>query len=245
MKIRGITEECFSDYKAPAMYLAFPNCSFKCDLEAGGQYCQNSSLIDEPIIDVNKETLIKQYLENPITEAIVFGGLEPFDSELDLLPFVDTLRRQYNCSDKVVIYTGYTEEELENGNWGSGAPDNQKEYWHRLISYGNIIIKFGRFVPDQEPHFDEVLGVKLASDNQYAKEYPLMVKTVVNSDKDLVNEIRERLKENGGYCPCALEQNEDTKCMCKDFREKIRDNILGECHCGLYVNIKEENGNLL
>ena len=34
----------------------------------------------------------------------------------------------------------------------------------------NIIIKFGRFVPMQQPHFDPILGVNLASDNQYAKQ---------------------------------------------------------------------------
>ena len=48
--------------------------------------------------------------------------------------------------------------------------------------------------------------------------------------------IKERLKENGGYCPCALEKNKDTKCMCKEFRETKE----GFCHCGLYEKILEE-----
>ena len=34
-----------------------------------------------------------------------------------------------------------------------------------------LVIKYGRYVPDQQPHFDEVLGVNLASDNQYARRY--------------------------------------------------------------------------
>ena len=248
MKIKGITDECFSDYKAPVMYIAFPNCSFKCDIEAGAQYCQNSELANIPSVDVSKEDIIERYLRNPITEGIVFGGLEPFDSELDLLPFVDCLRRQYECNDKIIIYTGYTEEELVEGKWGAGGDElqeQQKQYWASLIKYGNIIVKFGRFRPNEEPHFDEVLGVELASKNQYAKEYPLMVKTIVNPDKEIVEDIRKRLKDNNGYCPCALMQNEDTKCMCKDFREKIRDNKLGECHCGLYINIKEIKDELL
>lgn len=37
--------------------------------------------------------------------------------------------------------------------------------------------------------------------------------------------------ENGGYCPCAIDKNADTKCMCKEFREQ---KTLGVCHCGLY-----------
>lgn len=56
----------------------------------------------------------------------------------------------------------------------------------------------------------------------------------LNKDKDLVKTIRKRLKANDGYCPCSLLKNEDTKCMCKEFRE-IK---AGECHCGLYI--KEE-----
>ena len=42
-------------------------------------------------------------------------------------------------------------------------------------------------------------------------------------------------KDNGGYCPCRLQKTPDTKCMCKEFREQEE----GECHCGLYVKIKE------
>ena len=39
-----------------------------------------------------------------------------------------------------------------------------------LKQFKNIVIKFGRFVPNQTPHYDEILGVNLASDNQYAKK---------------------------------------------------------------------------
>lgn len=55
----------------------------------------------------------------------------------------------------------------------------------------------------------------------------------VSEDKELVTNIRAKLKENGGFCPCRLEQNEDTKCPCKEFREQGS----GECHCGLYIKI--------
>lgn len=55
-----------------------------------------------------------------------------------------------------------------------------------------------------------------------------------NPNKEIVKEIREKLKENGGYCPCKIVKNEDTKCICKEFIEQG----LGPCHCGLYI--KEE-----
>ena len=63
----------------------------------------------------------------------------------------------------------------------------------------------------------------------------------INTDAELVAKIRKQLKDNGGYCPCALLHNPDTVCMCKDFRDKIKDpNFFGECHCGLYVKTQEK-----
>jgi ferredoxin-thioredoxin reductase catalytic subunit len=56
----------------------------------------------------------------------------------------------------------------------------------------------------------------------------------INPDKDLVADIRNRLKENGGYCPCRIAKTEENKCMCKEFREQEE----GECHCGLYIKTK-------
>lgn len=55
-----------------------------------------------------------------------------------------------------------------------------------------------------------------------------MIKVI--SDKQHEQEIRQALKENDGYCPCRIHKTEDTKCMCKEFREQDK----GECHCGLY-----------
>lgn len=61
------------------------------------------------------------------------------------------------------------------------------------------------------------------------------MKIIQNPDKKFVTEIRQKLKENSGYCPCSLIKSEDTKCMCKEFRETDE----GMCHCGLYIKIKE------
>ena len=61
----------------------------------------------------------------------------------------------------------------------------------------------------------------------------MQIRTVENREQ--VEDIRRRLKDNNGYCPCATKKTEDTKCMCKAFREQEE----GECHCGLYVKIKD------
>ena len=154
MKLKGLNDYDICNYKEPSMFLIFPNCSFKCDKECGRPVCQNSALAHEPIIEIDVYAVIQRYLDNPLTHAIVCGGLEPFDSKDALYIFLDRLRRRTN--DTVVIYTGYTEEELSHDI-------------DLLSSFGNIIIKFGRFIPNSSHKFDNILGVELASDNQYAK----------------------------------------------------------------------------
>ncbi len=65
------------------------------------------------------------------------------------------------------------------------------------------------------------------------------MKVILNKDENIVKMIKEGLKRTGGYCPCKLERSEDNKCMCKEFREQIKDeNFEGFCHCMLYFKEK-------
>ena len=75
-----------------------------------------------------------------------------------LFLFIKKFREFSN--DDFVIYTGYNKEEERPQVLIKFIKENQ---------YKNIIIKYGRYIPDQTPHYDEVLGVNLASDNQYAE----------------------------------------------------------------------------
>lgn len=159
MIIKGIIDEDFINYKKPSMVIQFPKCSFKCEKECGQQVCQNSALATAPDIEVSIDSLVNRYLRNSITKAVVCAGLEPFDSMDDLFLFINTLRLR-GCNDEVVIYTGYKENEL-------------RAFEKMFRMYGNIIIKYGRYIPDQQTHYDELLGIRLASDNQYAKGYRL------------------------------------------------------------------------
>lgn len=150
MIVKGITEEDFSNYKVPSMFISFPNCTFKC----GKQVCQNGTLAISKDIDVDIDGIADKYINNKFTHAIVCGGLEPFDSWKDLLQLITRFRLK--STDDIVIYTGYYKEEIE-------------DTITLLSRYKNIIIKFGRFVPNQDKHYDEILGVYLASDNQHAE----------------------------------------------------------------------------
>lgn len=153
MILKGIIDEDFINYKKPCMTLMFPHCTFKC----GNNLCQNSALAQEPDIRIDSYDICRRYLKNDITEAICLQGLEPLDSWDDVKELIVALHVHYDCWDDIVIYTGYTKDEI---------PD--KIDW--LSAWENIIVKFGRYIPDQQSHYDEVLGVYLASDNQYAKK---------------------------------------------------------------------------
>jgi pyruvate-formate lyase-activating enzyme len=149
-----LIDESFTEYKLPHMLVAFPKCSFKCDYENGSRVCQNWELAKAPRITVEAEDVAARYVSNDLTKAIVFAGLEPFDSYDDMYDLIIHLRRV--TQDPIIIYTGYEPEEIHHNITS----------WH---GYTNIIIKFGRYRPGQQKHFDEVLGVELASDNQFAE----------------------------------------------------------------------------
>ena len=168
MIIKGVIFEDFVNYKKPVMYIAFPKCDFKCDKENRAQLCQNCAIAREPDIEVSELSIVQRYLSNPITEGVVISGLEPFDTPVQLLKFIKAFRVE--TSEPIIIYTGYTEDELKNGYFYDHNYDANKALWETIINYG-VIVKFGRFRPNQEKHYDELLGVYLMSDNQYAKEF--------------------------------------------------------------------------
>jgi hypothetical protein len=155
MIVKEVRDEDFTSYKKPSMVIGFPSCTFKCERECGCRgMCQNSALVTAPNIEISINSLIERYMNNPITRAVICAGLEPMDSWEDLQCFIMNFR--YWSGDDIVIYTGYNKDEIRD-----------KVEWLKL--YEPIIIKYGRFVPNQQPHYDETLGIKLASDNQYAE----------------------------------------------------------------------------
>lgn len=152
MKVSGIIIEDFVNYKKPSLFIGFSMCDFKCQKEFG-VVCQNATLIQQSQ-SVDLRTLVQVYKDNPITKAIVFGGLEPFYDPKELLELVQAFREI--TEDEIVIYSGYNEDEIQ-------------ETIEVLKKYSNIIVKFGRFCGGKEKNYDEVLGVELSS-GQYAKK---------------------------------------------------------------------------
>ena len=159
MRVKFIKDEDFVNFRKPCMFIGTISCTFKCcrDANISCEICQNFPWSKNPIITIDDDSLCRRYLKNPITQGIVFGGLEPLDQFEDVMDVIMKLRNDYNCNDPIIVYTGYTKQEVADKIL-------------KLQKYSNIYIKFGRYVPNQQEHYDEVLGVKLVSDNQYGEK---------------------------------------------------------------------------
>lgn len=154
--LKEIVDENFQDYKKSSMFLASSKCDFKCLKELGldCSVCQNMEISKMPDKNLFISNIFTRYKSNPITNAVVIGGLEPmlqFDEFFELISFF----RKNQCHDDFVIYTGYYENEI-------------KKEVQKLKNFDNIIIKYGRFIPNSKPLFDEILGITLSSENQHA-----------------------------------------------------------------------------
>ena len=73
MKVINIIVEDFVNYKKPSIFIGFPKCTFKCNKDADKIVCQNYQLIKEKSIEISYEEIVKLYIDNPLTKAIVFG----------------------------------------------------------------------------------------------------------------------------------------------------------------------------
>lgn len=156
MRVKGIVEEDFVNYKVPSMFITSCFCDFKCCVESDLdiEVCQNAPLVQSESKEIPDETIYQHYTDNPISQAIVIGGMEPFLQFEEVCSLI-ALFREHNDHSDFVIYTGY-------------YPDEIAEQLRLLEPFGNIVVKFGRFIPNRPHRYDDVLGIELSSDNQYA-----------------------------------------------------------------------------
>lgn len=156
-ELTAFVDEDFANYKLPAMFLGTSKCDGKCYTEKGlpKETCQNCELMSIPTLHVPFDTLIKRYMGMHLTKAIVIGGLEPMLTWDETRDFMEEFRKV--CDDPIVIYTGYYPNEVQD------KLDYIKEH------IPSVIVKFGRYDPDLKAKFDPILGVTLASENQFAE----------------------------------------------------------------------------
>ena len=69
---------------------------------------------------------------------------------------------RYRSSDDIVIYSGYEKEEI---------PEEVHQWLALYAQDGPIIVKYGRYLPNDESIHNEDLGVTLSIKNQYTVRY--------------------------------------------------------------------------
>ena len=57
--------------------------------------------------------------------------------------------------------------------------------------------------------------------------------------EEQIEAFKKQIKDNDGYCPCALAKTPETKCLCTEFRDMIKSKTPCECHCGLHVLVEK------
>lgn len=185
MRTLGISFDDVVDYKKTSMLIAFPYCKLrKC------KGCQNQKLWDAPesyFKDYNIDRIVEIYRTSCLHNAVVMAGLEPFDSEEDVLSLI----KAFYSLDKpvdIIIYTGYTREEY-NRNFKDKILDTLKNCDINKVNNKKLIIKVGRYIKDNKNSwFSDFLGVKLATDNQKVIRYSVHYNTFINHPKTMIIE---------------------------------------------------------
>lgn len=139
------------------MFISTISCDWKCLIELGLDIsiCHNSQISNYETQNIPNNQIINQYLDNDLTSSIVIGGLEPILQIEELIDFIRLFRTFSN--DDVVIYTGYYPQEILSE-------------LSQLKQFKNIVVKFGRYIQNSKLKYDNILGVTLASDNQFAEK---------------------------------------------------------------------------
>lgn len=99
--------------------------------------------------------------------------------------------------------------------------------------------------PEAKAKFEEKLKMKKAETTQQRIVTAVAVGEI-NSIHSAM--LKEKIQKSGGYCPCKLQINEDNKCLCKEFRDKMEKlkqyaqaekdpafNFAVTCSCGLFA----------
>jgi len=188
MLLKQIIDENFGDYRECSMLLVTPNCTFKCS------ECHNKHLTKMETKNFPDKEILKRFFDNPLTSAIVIGGLEPLDRIQDVVWFMYYLNEYVHKNNvekpTVVIYTGYDLEYIDNNLYWTGLGC-------QLVKYNKCIIKYGGFQPEYyddgnlKKVWNNDLGVYLASPNQGTLVFGDFLNKIVEEDKEELEEISE------------------------------------------------------
>ena len=106
MKLKQIIDESFGDYKTCSMLLIADKCTWKCE------GCQNRHLSQIPSQNFPDEEILERFCSNPLSEAIVIGGLEPFEQLDEIVIFIGAATKA-GLDVPIVVYTGFELDDFD------------------------------------------------------------------------------------------------------------------------------------
>lgn len=148
IKLHGI-KETYNDYRKVGLLLASPYCINNCE------ECQNKHLKECVPKTHNISDIIGEFKHNKFIKALIFGGLDCFDSFDETLKLIIEFRKYFDYD--IVLYTGKRKEQL-------------LQEITILKTIQNIFIKFGEYNKSLPPKYDKIGGITLASSNQYFEQ---------------------------------------------------------------------------
>lgn len=77
MKIKGLVDEDFVNFKLPCMFISIGTCNWKCCIEANipVTVCQNSDLAKQKDIDIPIDEIFNRYISILFQKLLLLVGL--------------------------------------------------------------------------------------------------------------------------------------------------------------------------
>ena len=147
IKLHGY-KEVYNDYKKVGVLLATPTCNNNC------KYCQNEYLKKKKPIEYDISEIFNFVKKNKLIKSFIFGGLDCMDSFDQTYDIIKEIRKKFDYD--IVLYTGKLKTDINLEI-------------EKLKNFKGIIIKFGKYKKNKEKKYDELLGITLASNNQYSR----------------------------------------------------------------------------
>jgi len=144
IKIAGIIEESIVDGPGIRYVLFAQGCSHNCP---GCHNPHTHSFKGGTMVDI--DVILQQIKSNPLLDGITLSGGEPFEQATE---FVELVQEVKKMNLHVMVYTGYTYEEIRN---------NAHKYpnWERLLQQVDILVD-GPFEINQQDYLLKFKGSK-------------------------------------------------------------------------------------
>lgn len=130
IRLAGVIRESIVDGPGIRLTVFTQGCPHKCE---GCQNPQTHSFDGGYISETNN--IVKAIKQNPMLQGVTFSGGEPF---MQCEPLIELAKECHSLGLNVMVYTGFTFEELQSGF-------TNKPQWRELLENIDILVD-GKFI---------------------------------------------------------------------------------------------------